>query len=45
MNENNNPLEYTIAERVNGIIKQGNLNCYQVDCMREASELLTLAII
>ena len=40
MTENGDPLENAVAERVNGIIKGEYLDCYQVDTVKEAIELL-----
>jgi transposase InsO family protein len=40
MTENGDPLENAVAERVNGIIKGEYLDCYQVDTIKEAIELL-----
>lgn len=40
MTETGDPLENAIAERINGIIKEEYLNCYQVNNFIEANELL-----
>lgn len=40
MTENGDPLENAIAERVNGILKDEYLECYQVKNLVEAKELL-----
>ncbi len=40
MTENGDPLENAIAERINGIIKEEYLECYQVKNISEATELL-----
>lgn len=40
MTENGDPLENAIAERVNGIIKEEYLECYQINNFPEAKELL-----
>ena len=40
MTENGDPLENAIAERINGIIKDEYLDCYQVKNIMEAKELL-----
>lgn len=40
MTENGDPLENAIAERINGIIKDEYLDCYQVKNLIEAEELL-----
>ncbi|XOV95344.1 MAG: IS3 family transposase [Bacteroidota bacterium] len=40
MSENGDPLENPIAERVNGIIKNEYLNCYQVNTLHVARQLL-----
>jgi len=40
MTENGDPLENAIAERINGIIKDEYLECYQVKNIMEAKELL-----
>ena len=44
MTENGDPLENAIAERVNGIIKDEYLDCYQVNNIQEATELLQQVI-
>lgn len=44
MTENGDPLENAIAERVNGIIKDEYLDCYQVNNLTEAEELLKQVI-
>jgi transposase InsO family protein len=40
MTESSDPLENPIAERVNGIIKNEYLDCYQIDSLPEARQLL-----
>jgi putative transposase len=40
MTENGDPLENAIAERINGILKDEYLECYQVNNMKEARYLL-----
>jgi len=40
MTENGDPLENALAERVNGIIKEEYLDCYEVETIQEAAELL-----
>lgn len=40
MTESSDPLENAIAERINGIIKNEYLDCYQVESLPEARELL-----
>lgn len=40
MTENGDPLENAIAERVNGILKEEYLDCYQVDNLEQAKYLL-----
>lgn len=45
MTESSDPLENPIAERVNGIIKNEYLDCYQVESLPEARELLDQVII
>jgi putative transposase len=44
MTENGDPLENAIAERINGIIKEEYLNCYQVNNLSEAEELLNQVV-
>ncbi|WP_235114539.1 IS3 family transposase [Cyclobacterium qasimii] len=44
MTENGDPLENALAERVNGIIKEEYLDCYQVETFQEASILLTQVV-
>ena len=44
MTENGDPLENAIAERINGIIKDEYLDCYQVENIMEAKELLKQVI-
>jgi putative transposase len=44
MTENGDPLENPIAERVNGILKEEYLDCYQVESIYEAKELLKQVI-
>lgn len=41
MTESGDPLENPIAERINGIIKQEYLECYEVEDITQAKELLT----
>lgn len=40
MTENGDPLENAVAERVNGIIKEEYLECYQIENIGQAKELL-----
>ena len=40
MTESSDPLENPVAERVNGIIKNEYLDCYQIDSLPEAESLL-----
>ena len=40
MTENGDPVENPIAERVNGIIKNEYLNCYQVSTLYVAKQLV-----
>jgi putative transposase len=40
MTESGDPLENSIAERINGIIKHEYLECYQVDTLKVAKRLL-----
>jgi transposase InsO family protein len=44
MSENGDPLENAIAERVNGILKEEYLDCYEVCTVQEAKELLTQVV-
>jgi len=44
MTENGDPLENSIAERVNGILKEEYLNHYQVNNIQEAQDRLTQVI-
>lgn len=44
MTENGDPLENAIAERVNGILKDEYLECYQVEGFDKAQELLDQVI-
>lgn len=44
MTENGDPLENAIAERVNGIIKEEYLECYEVKSIKEARELLAKVV-
>ena len=44
MTENGDPLENAIAERINGIIKDEYLECYTVQNMEQANELLNSVI-
>ena len=44
MTENGDPLENAVAERVNGILKQEYLECYQVENMTQAKELLSQVV-
>ena len=44
MTENGDPLENAIAERINGIIKEEYLDCYQVNNITEAKELLEAVV-
>ena len=45
MTENGDPLENAIAERINGILKQEYLECYQVANMEQARELLDQCVL
>lgn len=40
MTENGDPLENALAERINGIIKEEYLDCYQIETIQEATLLL-----
>jgi putative transposase len=40
MTENGDPLENSIAERVNGILKEEYLECYKINDLKEAQSLL-----
>ena len=44
MTENGDPLDNAIAERVNGILKEEYLECYQVESIKEAKVLLAQVI-
>jgi len=44
MTENGDPLENAIAERINGIIKNEYLECYEVDTLYQARQLLDQVI-
>jgi transposase InsO family protein len=44
MTENSEPIENSVAERVNGIIKDEYLENYQVETLQEAMILLTTSI-
>ncbi|CAM1344188.1 Integrase [Tenacibaculum amylolyticum] len=44
MTENGDPLENAIAERVNGILKEEYLNCYQITSFEQAIGLLIQVI-
>lgn len=44
MTENGDPLENALAERINGIIKGEYLDCYEVNSIQEANELLSQVI-
>ena len=44
MTENGDPLENALAERVNGIIKNEYLECYEVKDIEEAKELLAQVV-
>ena len=44
MTENGDPLENAVAERINGIIKDEYLDCYQVKNITEAKELLKAVV-
>jgi len=44
MTENGDPLENAIAERINGIIKEEYLHNYQVNNLKEATELLKAVV-
>lgn len=40
MTENGDPLENAVAERINGIIKDEYLEAYEINCLKDAQELL-----
>lgn len=44
MTENGDPLENSVAERVNGILKEEYLDCYEVDNLSQALHLLQQVI-
>lgn len=44
MTENGDPLENAIAERINGIIKEEYLDCYEIGAMKECRDLLDKVI-
>lgn len=44
MTENGDPLENALAERINGIVKGEYLDCYEVNSIQEANELLTQVV-
>ena len=44
MTENGDPLENALAERINGIIKGEYLDCYEVNSIQEANELLSQVV-
>lgn len=44
MTENGDPLENAVAERMNGILKEEYLECYQVDTIEQAKVLLDSVI-
>ena len=44
MTENGDPLDNSIAERVNGIIKNEYLDCYQVSDIQQAQKLLAQVV-
>lgn len=41
MTENGDLLENALSERINGIIKGEYLDCYEVNSIQEANELLS----
>lgn len=41
MTQSGDPLDNAIAERINGIIKNEYLHCYEVDTIKDAKQLLT----
>lgn len=45
MTENGDPLENALAERINGIVKGEYLDCYQVDTILEANDLLSQVVV
>ena len=44
MTESGDPLENAVAERINGILKEEYLECYEVYNFKEAKELLTSVV-
>jgi transposase InsO family protein len=44
MTENGDPLENAVAERVNGIIKDEYLEAYEINCLKDAKELLKAVV-
>lgn len=40
MTENGDPLENVVAERINGIVKEEYLETYEINCLKDAKELL-----
>jgi putative transposase len=44
MTENGDPLENALAERINGIVKGEYLDCYEVNSIQEAKELLSQVV-
>lgn len=40
MTENGDPLENAVAERINGIVKEEYLETYEINCLKDAKELL-----
>lgn len=44
MTETGDPLDNAVAERVNGILKDEYLDCYTVDSLKDANELLNAVI-
>jgi len=44
MTENGDPRENAVAERVNGIIKDEYLEAYEINCLKDAKELLKAVV-
>lgn len=44
MTENGDPLENAVAERINGIIKDEYLEAYEINCLKDAKELLKAVV-
>ena len=44
MTENGDPLENALAERINGILKEEYLDCYEVTNLKEARQLLKASV-